>query len=107
MPTSSSFGIERRIGVAEDLLQHAGRDLAAAAAAVRVLREAQRRAFGSVHADSGSGERRGEMDRARAQKVILAQRSALRGQRVLALLQKVDSFQLVASAALFLLPGQA
>ena len=58
MPTSSSLGIGMRRRALEDLRQHAGCDLAAAAAAVREAGEAQgrgRRVAVEVMAISGSG----------------------------------------------------
>ena len=53
MPTSSAFGMAERAGLGDDLLQHRGRDLAAAAAAVAELREAERGTFGCVHRGPG------------------------------------------------------
>ena len=43
----------RTAGLGDDLLQHRGRDLAAAAAAVAELREAERGTFGCVHRSPG------------------------------------------------------
>jgi hypothetical protein len=44
------LGNERRVEIAQDALQDAGRDLAASAPAMREPGEANRRAFGGVHA---------------------------------------------------------
>src|SRR5579864_335310 len=92
------------VEVAENALQHARRDLAAAAPAVRELGEANRRAFGGVHArrvaaaGHGTGATKGHSSAA-------MRRSSLANFAVV--LQNIDVFQMLATPALFLLSGQA